>query len=96
MNSPSNSSYGTAHSNSPLLSPLKSSENHETEGLTIQDGLLICADDELRPYLSHLDHFVIIAMDGEDVGIRDPKSFPKPVNGHYDLRIIESLLIQSR
>ena len=63
--------------------------------LTIQDNLVICGDDELKPFISHPDHAALLAKPGMDVGLRDASKFPKPFEGKYDLRIIESLLIQS-
>jgi hypothetical protein len=67
-----------------------------TTPLEIQDGLIICGDDELAPFLSHPDHRTIMNRMGFDVGIRDGKKLPKMMEGKYDLRIVESLLIQSR
>ena len=64
--------------------------------LQIQDGLIICRDDELAPFISHPDHRTILNHMGLDVGIRDGKKLPELVEGKYDLRIVESLLIQSR
>jgi hypothetical protein len=64
--------------------------------LTIQDNLVICGDDELKPFISHPDHAALLAKSGMDVSVRDPTKFPKPFEGKYDLRIVESLLIQSR
>ena len=63
--------------------------------LKIEDSLVICGDDELKPFISHLDHAAILARPGMDVGIKDPDNFLEPFEGKYDLRIVESLLIQS-
>jgi hypothetical protein len=64
--------------------------------LQIPDGLIICGDDELAPFISHPNHRTILNRKGLDVGIRDGKKLPDLVEGKYDLRIVESLLIQSR
>ena len=64
--------------------------------LKIKEGLIICGDDELAPFISHLDHHTILNHMGLDVGIREGKQLPDLVEGIYDLRIVESLLIQSR
>jgi hypothetical protein len=66
------------------------------EPLKIEDGLVICSESELEPFISHPDHRTILARGGMDVGLRDASKFPDMVEGKYDLRIIESLLIQSR
>ena len=66
------------------------------EPLKIEDGLVICSENELEPFISHPDHCTILACGGMDVGLRDASKFPDMVEGKYDLRIIESLLIQSR
>ena len=66
------------------------------EPLKIEDGLVICSENELEPFISHPDHRTILARGGMDVGLRDTSKFPDMVEGKYDLRIIESLLIQSR
>ena len=63
--------------------------------LEIKDGLVICGDDELRPFITHPDHAAILSRPGMDVGVKNPNTFPKPYEGKYDLRIVESLLIQS-
>ena len=67
-----------------------------TTPLKIEEGLIICGDDELAPFISHPDHCTILNHIGLDVGIRDGKKLPELVEGKYDLRIVESLLIQSR
>ena len=64
--------------------------------LKIEDGLVICSENELKPFISHPDHRTILARCGMDVGLRDASKFLDMVEGKYDLRIIESLLIQSR
>jgi hypothetical protein len=66
------------------------------ESLKIEDGLVICSENELEPFISHPDHRTILAHGGMDVGLRDASKFPDMIEGKYDLRIIESLLIQSR
>lgn len=66
------------------------------EPLKIEDDLVICSENELEPFISHPDHRTILARGGMDVGLRDSSKFPDMVEGKYDLRIIESLLIQSR
>ncbi len=38
--------------------------------LTIQNNLVICGDDELKPFISHPDHVTILAKPGIDVGLR--------------------------
>jgi len=65
------------------------------EPLKIEDDLVICAENELEPFISHPDHRTILARARMDVGLRDASKFPEMVEGKYDLRIIESLLIQS-
>jgi hypothetical protein len=65
----------------------------EESGLQIINGLVVCADQELRPYCTHPDHLEILKDNGLDVAVRDPAAFPKPFQGKYDLRIIESLLV---
>ena len=64
--------------------------------LIIQNNLVLCGDDELKLFISHLDHVALLARPGMDVGLRDATKFPEPFEGKYDLRIVESLLIQSR
>ena len=67
-----------------------------TTPLQIQDSLIICRDDELAPFISHPNHRTILNCMGLDVGIRDGKKLLELVEGKYNLRIVESLLIQSR
>ena len=62
---------------------------------SIQNNLVICGDDELKLFISHLDHVTILAKLGMDVGLRATTKFPDVFEGKYDLRIVESLLIQS-
>jgi hypothetical protein len=64
--------------------------------LQIQDGLIICRDDELAPFISHPDHRTILNHIGLDVRIRDGKKLLELVKGKYNLRIVKSLLIQSQ
>jgi hypothetical protein len=64
--------------------------------LTIQNNLVLCGDDELKPFISHPDHAALLARPGMDVGLRPTTQFPDAFEGKYDLRIVESLLIQSR
>jgi hypothetical protein len=64
--------------------------------LTIQNNLVLCGDDELKPFISHPDHAALLARPGMDVGLRATTQFPDAFEGKYDLRIVESLLIQSR
>ena len=52
-----------------------------------------CGDDELLLYLSHPNHHNILKIPGVDVQLRLGVIFPKPISHHYDLWIIESLLI---
>jgi len=66
------------------------------ELLKIEDSLVICSENKLEPFISYLDHCTILARGGMDVGLQDTSKFPDMVEGKYDLRIIESLLIQSR
>ena len=63
------------------------------KSLKIEDGLVICSENELETFISHLDHCTILACGGMDVGLRDALKFPDIVEGKYDLQIIESLLI---
>ena len=64
--------------------------------LTIQNSLVICGDDELKPFISHPDHVTILAKLGMDVRLCATTQFPDVFEGKYNLRIVESLLIQSR
>jgi len=64
--------------------------------LTIQNNLVLCGDDELKPFISHPDHAALLARPGIDVGLRATTQFPDAFEGKYDLQIVESLLIQSR
>jgi hypothetical protein len=64
--------------------------------LTIQNNLVLCSDDELKLFISHPDHAALLARPGMDVGLRPTTQFPDTFEGKYDLRIVESLLIQSR
>ena len=64
--------------------------------LQIEGGLVICMEEELKPFISHPDHATILARPGMDVRIKAPDKFPQAFQGRYDLRIVESLLIQSR
>ena len=64
--------------------------------LKIEDGLVICSNNELEPFISYLDHRTILACGGIDVGLQDVLKFLDIVEGKYNLRIIESLLIQLR
>jgi hypothetical protein len=66
------------------------------KSLKIEDGLVICSENELKPFISHPDHRTILARGGMDVGLQDALKFLDIVEGKYDLRIIESLLIQLR
>ena len=63
--------------------------------LKIEGGLVICGEEELNPFISHPDHITILAHPGMDVGIKAPNKFPEAFQGKYNLRIVESLLIQS-
>jgi len=63
--------------------------------LQIQNNLVICGDDELKLFISHPDHAAILAKAGMDVGLRATTKFPEAFEGNYDLRIVESFLIQS-
>jgi hypothetical protein len=67
-----------------------------TASLKIEDGLIIYGDDELAPFISHPNHRTILNHMGLDIGIRDGKKLLELVEGKYDLRIVELLLIQSR
>ena len=69
---------------------------HFKMSLTIENSLVLCSDDELKPFISHPDHAAILAKPGMDVCLRQPTKFPEPFEGKYDLQIVESLLIQSR
>ena len=62
--------------------------------LKIEDGLVICSNNEFKPFINHLDHRTILACGGMDVGLWDVLKFLNMVEGKYNLRIIESLLIQ--
>ena len=64
--------------------------------LQVTNGLVVIADDELKPFISHPSHGEILEKGGLDVELRDGASLPEPYEGKYDLRVIESLLIQSR
>jgi len=66
--------------------------------LVVEDQIVKCQDDELAPFTSHPSHSVILRMPGNDVVLRDFKELPKPFGNppKYDLRIVESLLVQSR
>ena len=64
--------------------------------LIIENSLALCGDDELKPFISPPNHVAILAKLGMDVGLWQPTKFPEPFEGKYDLRIVESLLIQSR
>ena len=68
----------------------------QNQNLKIENDLVICGDEELALYVSHLDHLEILKVASIDVGIKDAKSFLEPFNRRYNLRIVESLLIQSR
>ena len=61
--------------------------------LKIENSLVICGEQELLPFISHIDHQLILNNPGMDVDVRDPAAFPTPFQGKYDLRIVESLLI---
>jgi hypothetical protein len=61
--------------------------------LTVEDNLVLCNSDQLKPFISHSDHLAIL---GQKVSLREPTNFPEPFEGKYDLQIVESLLIQSR
>jgi hypothetical protein len=67
-----------------------------TQPLQIENDLVICSDNQLEPFISHPDHRTILNQPGQDVGLRDSSKFPDMVEGKYDLRVVESLLIQSR
>jgi hypothetical protein len=64
--------------------------------LTVESSLVLCDSDQLKPFVSHPDHLIILAKPGQNVSLREPSNFPKPFEGKYDLRIVESLLIQSQ
>jgi hypothetical protein len=57
------------------------------------EPLKIDSENELELFLSHLDHCTIMNCGGQDVGLRDSTKFPDIVEGKYDLRVVESLLI---
>jgi hypothetical protein len=61
--------------------------------LLIQDGLVLCSNQELELFLLHLLHRTIIAKGGQDVRVKDLSKFPKPIEGKYDLQVVKSLLI---
>ena len=61
--------------------------------LLIQDGLVLCSDQELEPFLLHPSHRTIMAKGGQDVGVKDLSKFPKLIKGKYDLQVVKSLLI---
>jgi hypothetical protein len=63
--------------------------------LAIENNLVLCNSDQLKPFISHPDHLIILAKPGQNVSLREPTNFPKPFEEKYDLQIIESLLIQS-
>ena len=54
------------------------------------------SDDELLLYLLHPNHYNILKLPSVDIQLHLGVIFPKPISHHYDLWIIESLLIQSR
>jgi hypothetical protein len=60
--------------------------------------VVICTDMALKPYTTHPSHDEIFAKGpGKNVELRgEGNGIPQPHNEHYDLRVIESLLIQSR
>ncbi len=64
--------------------------------LKLTEGLIICKDNELIPFISYPDHHTILNQVGHDVKLRDRKKLPELVEGKYDLRIVKSLLIQSQ
>jgi hypothetical protein len=64
-----------------------------TASLKIEDGLIIYGDDELAPFISYPNHRTILNHIGLDVRIRDEKKLLELVEGKYNLRIVESLLI---
>ena len=59
-------------------------------------NVIWCAYKELEPFLSHPDYRKILEMPGVNVVLRPNAVLPEMVGNHYDLRIVESLLIQSR
>lgn len=63
--------------------------------LKIENSLVICGDDELKLFISYPNHMTILTKLGIDVGLRATTQFPDAFEGKYDLRIVESLLIQS-
>lgn len=63
------------------------------EPLKIEEDLVICSENKLEPFISHLDHRTILTRGGIDVGLRDASKFLDTVEGKYDLQIIEFLLI---
>ena len=52
------------------------------EPLKIEEDLVICAENELEPFISHPDHRTILARGGMDVGLRDSSKFPDMVEAN--------------
>ena len=91
------SSSNNPPNNLTCTSPLGSIELYWTPpNDPCHSNVILCAYKELEPFLSHPDHRKILEMPGIDVELRPNTVFPKMVENHYDLRIVESLLIQSR
>ncbi|KAI9883223.1 MAG: Histone transcription regulator 3 [Watsoniomyces obsoletus] len=61
--------------------------------LEIVNQVVMCAENELKPYATHPDHEKLIALPGKDVIMRPNKTL---LDDHRELRVVESLLIQSR
>jgi hypothetical protein len=49
--------------------------------LKIKDDFVIYAENELEPFISHLDHCTILDHARIDVGLRDASKFPEMVEG---------------